>query len=283
MMKKIFVFAFAALLFAACGDSQRDRLTAQTSENDSLSRANAQLEEQIDELLGTLNDIEDGFRSINEAQGRVVMERSGEGADQRERLAQDMLFIRETMQQNSTLIDQLQEKLRQSGLKSKQLARTIENLTAQMAEKTAEIEQLRQELESRNIHIAELDEQIARMGEDMSRMQDTNAQLDQTVSQQDQQLNTAWYAIGSKRELKDHHILDDGRVLQAGFDANFFTQVDIRQLQTLNTNSKKAEILTSHPQDSYTLEKNENKLYELHIIDAARFWSTSKYLVIQVK
>jgi len=282
-MKKMFVFAMTALMFAACGNGTKEKLAEQTEENDSLVKVNAQMEQQIDELLGTLNDIEDGFRQINEAEGRMVLVRDGEGASQSARLMEDMQFIREQMAQNKERIGQLQERLRQSGVKSEQLARTIENLMAQMEEKTAEINKLREELEARNIHIAELDEQVASLNDDVNTLQDANAQLDQTVSQQDQQLNAAWYAIGSKRELKDHHILENGRVLQAGFDASFFTQVDIRNMKDLNLNSKKAEILTSHPQDSYTLERNDNKLYELHITDPARFWSTSKYLVIEVK
>ena len=282
-MKKMFVFAMMCLVVGACGNGTKEKLAEQTEENDSLVKVNAQMEQQIDELLGTLNDIEDGFRQINEAEGRMVLVRDGEGASQSARIMEDMQFIREAMANNKELIGQLQERLRQSGVKSEQLARTIENLMAQMEEKTSEINKLREELEARNIHIAELDEQVASLNDDVNTLQDVNAQLDQTVSQQDQQLNAAWYAIGSKRELKDHHILENGRVLQAGFDASFFTQVDIRNLRDLNLNSKKAEILTSHPQDSYTLERNDNKLYELHISDPARFWSTSKYLVVEVK
>lgn len=47
--------------------------------------------------------------------------------------------------------------------------------------------------------------------------------------------------------------------------------------------SKSAKILTMHPSSSYTLQRDANKQYVLRISNPQIFWSTSKYLVIQVK
>ena len=47
--------------------------------------------------------------------------------------------------------------------------------------------------------------------------------------------------------------------------------------------SKSAEIMTSHPGGSYTLLRDANKQFVLRINDPESFWSTSKYLVVQVK
>ena len=282
-MKKMFVFAMMCLVVGACGNGTKEKLAEQTEENDSLVKVNAQMEQQIDELLGTLNDIEDGFRQINEAEGRMVLVRDGEGASQSARIMEDMQFIREAMANNKELIGQLQERLRQSGVKSEQLARTIENLMAQMEEKTSEINKLREELEARNIHIAELDEQVASLNQNVDELTQQNQEQDQTISQQDQKLNAAWYAIGTKSELKSHNILKSGKVLQGDFDASYFTQVDIRRISEIPLNSKSVDILTSHPSGSYRLERGDNKLYTLYIDDYQQFWSTSKYLVVQAK
>ena len=110
-----------------------------------------------------------------------------------------------------------------------------------------------------------------------------NEQKAQTISTQDKQLNTAWYVFGTKKELKSQKIIDDGKVLQGSFNKNYFTKIDIRVDKEIKLYSKSAKILTTHPSSSYSLSKDTNGQYVLRITDPASFWSTSKYLVVQVK
>ena len=63
----------------------------------------------------------------------------------------------------------------------------------------------------------------------------------------------------------------------------YFTKIDIRTERTIPLYSKSVKVLTSHPASSYRLEADANKNYTLRILDPNQFWSTSKYLVIQVK
>ena len=283
-MKKLF---FAILLAAmVCGCSNKKASGGSADDNDSIEillRENEQLRNEQDELLSTLNEIQEGFREINEAQGRLSIDRKREGSNSRARIKEDMRYIQETLAQNAELIEKLRNQLRESGRASEQLQRTIENLTAQMNEKNEEINQLRNELQAKNIRIDELDAQVADLNENLNNMQQQNENQGQTISQQDQQLNSAWYCVGTKRALKDHNILKSGRVLQGDFDASYFTAIDIRQVTQLNLNSKSADILTSHPAGSYQLIRDESGLYTLQISDYQQFWSTSKYLVVQVK
>ncbi|MBQ8097574.1 MAG: hypothetical protein IJ243_10940 [Prevotella sp.] len=284
-MKKSMMIALLALALCACGD-QKGRTNSSLLQNDSienLQRENDMLRQEQDELLSTLNEIEDGFREINEAQGRLTVARRGEGANAQERIRENMQYIQETMKQNAELIEKLKSQLKASGSKSKELQHTIENLMAQMDQKNAEINQLRHELEAKNIRIDELEQQTATLHEDVSSLQQQSQQQTQTISQQDRQLNAAWYVVGSKRELKDHNILRSGKVLQEGFDASYFTEIDIRNVSRINLHSKSVKVLTTHPNGSYTLERDASKVYTLVINDYRQFWSTSKYLVVQVK
>ena len=285
-MKKLFFFVLMATMLGGCDKIGAGGGGSSSELSDSLAllqRENEQLRSQTNDLLTTFNEIEEGFRDINEAQGRLTIDRRGEGADARQRIRENMQFIQETMAQNNELIERLRARLRESGVNAEQLQRTIDNLVAQMEQKNAEIDQLRRELETRNIHIAELSQQVTSLSDDISDQQTVIQQQDVTISQQDRQLNTAWYAIGTKRELKDNNILKNGHVLQDGFDASYFTEIDIRQVSQINLNSRSAELLTSHPAGSYSLERGDNRMYVLRILDYQQFWSTSKYLVIQVK
>jgi len=286
-MKKILLAVLLAAVTCGCSDKKGGSgSAADDDDNDSIQillEENEQLRNEQDELLSTLNEIQEGFREINEAQGRLSIDRQQEGANSRERIREDMRYIQETLAQNAELIEKLRNQLRESGRASEQLQRTIENLTAQMNQKNAEIDQLRNELQAKNIRIDELDAQVADLSENLTNMQQQNENQGQTISQQDQQLNSAWYCVGTKRTLKDHNILKSGRVLEGDFDASYFTSIDIRQVTQINLNSKSADILTSHPAGSYQLLKDDAGFYTLQISNYQQFWSTSKYLVVQVK
>lgn len=286
-MKKILLAVLLAAVTCGCSDKKGGSgSAADDDDNDSIQillEENEQLRNEQDELLSTLNEIQEGFREINEAQGRLSIDRQQEGANSRERIREDMRYIQETLAQNAELIEKLRNQLRESGRASEQLQRTIENLTAQMNQKNAEIDQLRNELQAKNIRIDELDAQVADLSENLTNMQQQNENQGQTISQQDQQLNSAWYCVGTKRTLKDHNILKSGRVLEGDFDASYFTSIDIRQVTKINLNSKSADILTSHPAGSYQLLKDDAGFYTLQISNYQQFWSTSKYLVVQVK
>ena len=64
---------------------------------------------------------------------------------------------------------------------------------------------------------------------------------------------------------------------------SYFTKVDIRTLKAIKLYSKSAKLLTMHPSSSYKLERDAQKQYVLHITNPQILWSTSKYLVVQVK
>ena len=72
-------------------------------------------------------------------------------------------------------------------------------------------------------------------------------------------------------------------MLQSNFNKEYFTKIDIRVDKEIKLYSKSAKLLTTHPASAYTLQQDANKQYVLRITDPQAFWSTSKYLVVQVK
>lgn len=283
-MRKILFLALSLFALVSCKESVNTQETAELNQRiDSLTRVNVQKDNEINDMLETLNSVEDGFRAINEAQGRVTLERRGEGANANERIKENMQFIQQTMNENKELINKLRLRVRESSIASEQLRKVIENLTAQMEVKESELAVLRKELEAKDIHIAELDEQVIQLNEDVTTLKDDKARKEETISQQDKELNTAWYVFGTKRELKEQNILQSGEVLQGNFNKNYFTKIDIRVDKEIKLMSRDAKLLTNHPAGTYTLQRDANKQYVLRITNPQQFWSTSKYLVVQVK
>lgn len=283
MKKLFFMVCCAALLMTGCKDGKNAPGLASVQQTDSLNDVIAQKDSEINEMMGTLNEIEEGFRLINEAENRVALLKNGEGTSKKQNLKENIQFIAERMKQNRELIAKLQKQLESSTLKGGQLKKTIDNLTAQLEEKDKQLLALREELDKKDIHISELDETIGNLNTNVSNLSADNQQKAETINAQDKQLNTAWYVFGTKKELKGQHILEGGKVMNGNFNKNYFTKVDIRNTTEIKLYSKSAKLLTAHPASSYSLTHDASKQYVLRITNPQIFWSTSKYLVVLVK
>ena len=283
-MKKLIIIAACALTVVSCNQDKASKADlAMIQQRDSLEQIIAQKDNEINDMMTTLSDIEEGFREITEAQDRVTLAKQGEGTNTRQRIAENVQFIQSVMKQNKELINKLKQQVRESSVKGGQLKKIIDNLTQQMEKKDQQMQALREELDKRDIHIAELDEQVADLNSNVSNLTAENTEKSQTISTQDKQLNTAWFVFGTSKELKEQNILKDGKVLQSNFNKEYFTKIDIRIDKEIKLYSKDAKMLTSHPSSSYTLAPDANKQYVLRITDPPAFWSTSKYLVGQGK
>lgn len=284
-MKKLFYLAIASTMLLAYGCKEEKKVpeVANIQQTDSLQKVIVQKDNEINDMMETFNQIEQGFREINEAENRVSIIKDGEGASRRQKLVENVQFISNTMKQNRKLIEKLRQQLRESSIKGDQLKKSIDNLVAQLEEKDRELQQLRVELNAKDIHISELDQTITKLNDNVSTLQTESSKKTETINAQDKQLNTAWFVFGTKRELKEQRIIDGSRVLESNFNKSYFTKIDIRVDKEIKLYSKYAKLLTMHPSDSYTLQKNSSNQYVLRITNPQLFWSTSKYLVVLVK
>ena len=283
-MKQLKLFAcLALLLLGACTGKKSSPDLANMEQNDSLQRIIAQRDSEINDMMSTLNEIQEGLSAINQAENRLSIAREGEGANETAQIKENIKFIANTMARNRELMKRLQQQLRESRFNGDELRKTISNLTQQLDDKAQELQRLKAELDAKDIHIAELDEKIDNLNDNVENLQTDAQQKAQTISNQDKQLNTAWFVFGTKKELKEQHIMENGKVLQSNFNKNYFAKIDIRIDKEIKFYSKSARILTMHPSGSYTLTPDVNKQYVLRITNPQLFWSTSKYLVVLVK
>lgn len=284
-MKKMTLLASCLLALAACdnGNSRKEAQVAQ--ERDSLMRIIAEKDNELNDLMGTFNDVQEGFRRINEAEGRVTVANANpENASAKEVIRENMQFIQEMMAQNRSMIEKLQEQLKASGFKADKLAKAIEGLTAQLAEQQQRVQELEAQLAEKDIVIAQQTETISNLNSDVTNLTEENQSKSQKVSEQDKQLHAAWFVFGTKAELKEQKILQSGDVLKTtDFNKGYFTQIDIRHDKEIKLYSKSAKLLTSHPAGTYTLAKDAKEQYVLKIVNPEQFWSVSRYLVVQVK
>ena len=285
-MRKVLFFAVCLLAFVSCKEEPKAPLVdvVDTSVSDSLQRIIDQRDNEISEMMATLNEIQEGFRLINEAEKRATLAKGGEGADKASQIKSDIRFIQERMEANRKLIDQLRQQLSESSLKGDEFKKTIELMVNQLEEKDLQLAQLREMLDAKDVRISEMDEAINVLNNDVADLKNESSQKSQTISEQDKQLHVAYYVFGTKSELKEQKILDkDGNVMRGAYNKNYLTKIDTRHQKEIKLYSKYAKLLTDHPTTSYKLEMDAAKQYTLRIIDDKQFWSTSKVLVVMVK
>ncbi len=284
-MKKLLTLTLLAslLTLCACQNKKAEKDDGADERIDSLMLVNQQKDAEINDMLATFNEIQEGLRIITETENKVTLLKDDETANNTEQIKKYMQIISNRMKLNRELIAKLRNQLRESAVEGEQLKKTIDALTQELAAKEQELQELRAELEKKDIRIAELDETVSGLEADVSDLTQQNTSKAQTISSQDKALNTAWYVFGTKKELRDQRIIEDNQVLRSTFNQSYFTKIDIRVDKEIKLYSKSAKILTAHPADSYTLLQDANKQYVLRIKDAEKFWSASKYLVVLVK
>ena len=114
-MKKLAVLIVCTAVMASCDSfsgGSKDQLKA---ENDSLLMELTQRNAELDEMMGTFNDISEGFRQINAAEMpcRLAAWCSCRGFSEmlKQQIASDIEFIRKQMEENKEQIAKLQSML----------------------------------------------------------------------------------------------------------------------------------------------------------------------------
>jgi chromosome segregation ATPase len=128
----------------------------------------------------------------------------------KDQIISDIQSINELMDQNKNKLAALKEKLKQSDKKLKQsdekiaeLEKFITNLNDQLAAQVVEIDQLKMDLEKMNMQMVDLNKKY----------QSTVAESNQKTSL----LNTAWYAIGTTKELMEKGVITkEGGIIGIG-------------------------------------------------------------------
>ncbi len=241
-----------------------------------------------DQLLSLVNEINQGMDQIKQLENILTVSNNipGETTTQREQIQSDIAAIQKALQDRREKLAELENKLANSNQNNNTLRKTITSLRAQIDSQTAEIASLRDNLGQAKERIGQLDAVVDSLNTTVSSVTDErNIAQEESVNLANE-LNTCYYAIGSKAELKARHIIETGflrktKLLKGDFDQTFFTTADKRTLSRIALHSKKAEIMTNQPEGSYVID-DDNGQKILVITNPDAFWSLSNYLVIKI-
>ena len=184
-MKKLVLFAACVLAIVSCNEKASKMEFASNPQVDSLNQIIAQKDNEINDMLSTFSEIEEGFRQISEAENRVAVAQQGEGANSKQRIRENIQFIQSTMKQNKELINKLKQQLRESSVKSDALRKLVETMSQQLEENEKQLMALREQLDEKDVHIMELDEQVANLNTDVKELTTETNQRAESIWHQD--------------------------------------------------------------------------------------------------
>lgn len=253
--------------------AQRDSLLMQTADADS----------ETAEMMSVISEVEANFERIREAEKYISTQSSQEGEmsqNTKDRVSENFKMINEILQRNKAQLEELNKKYSGSTREMTSLKNTISRLNREMQESTGRLSELQAEL-------ALKDEQIAQLSQDITSLALETEKQSEMIREQDRTLNTAYYVFGTARELRDQKILSGGflqatRVMQDTFNKEYFLTIDIREVTEIPLFAPKAKVWSTHPEGTYEFVEGEDRNLTFTITDTQRFWSLTKYLIVEV-
>jgi len=284
-MKKTVSLLFLTCLmmsFFSCGNKSAETQSQVDSLKAALEQRNADYQ-QLDEFLTIVSS---GLDSIARQETDIYNMGKESPTISREQIKEDLSRFQQTLKLQRERIAQLERKLNASSGEGQKMKSIIASLKLQLTEKESQIAELQSQLNDKNFTIQDLSQRMGVMSKRITAQEEVITSQNEMMQQQDDIINEGFYKIATKSELKDAGLLTGGFLKKNKIDYNNvnksqFRSIDIRQFTELSIPSKTPKILTQVPEDSYVLETNGNKSV-LRIIDINKFWSVSKFLIIQI-
>lgn len=294
--------AIATLAFTGCNQGKIKDLEQRNAD---LVSQQMQQDSLVNDFMLSFNEFEENLEEIKQREQIIALNSDNPEArkSSKDKIIEDINLINDLLVQNQSIIDELNQKLGEQEGSNKNLRVMVSRLKKQLGERTEQVAQLETQLEDMNFQVATLNTQVDTLSQASSTLRQANtiqsAQLEeqselighntQVIEEKTEQLHTAYYVAGTAKELKERNILaNSGGVLglgktpkiNANVDPSEFTRIDITEIQSIPVGSKKAKIITAHPSDSYTLVNSDKVVEEVTITNPAKFWKSSKYLVV---
>lgn len=284
MKVRLFLFIIVSSAFVISCTNNAEIAEKAKAQQDSLMQV--QQDSLLDLFRGELEAIASKVSEVNASQGIFTAD-TGEGTV----LSKDVIIgqveaLNQLLNSNQKQLNDVYKRMKDSKLKNEDLENMIKSMQSKMAEREGQIADLMKMLADKDIKI----EQIAAR---VDSMRVTNINLAEKVIGMDESMHQVYYIVGEAKELKEKGIISkEGGLLGMGstkkldvskLDNNLFKMMDQRELESIPLYSKKAKLITNHPETSYKFVMDtEGKVESLTILDRTKFWAATDYLVVEV-
>ena len=288
------LIAVGALIFGYVQHQEKNEYVAVAIEE---KKANEQY------VLDAFSRIETNLEKIRSHEGMIresidLKEKEG-NLSLEDRIQFEIQALEQLMNENQRIISDLNEQLdsKNTMLASyersvKDLKNRIEDYKQVVVELAAERDTLKQNLAVAEEVRGSLEQTVVTLSDEIEQKAATIEEKEQTILERETALNTAYYTIGSFKDLRDRQIVEkEGgifgiaavKTLSDDADPGQFNEIDRREVTRIPVLAKRAEIITNQDTSSYVFEYNDDKIEYIRITDPEKFWKNSKYLVVVVR
>lgn len=270
------------MILASCNNEQ--------AKQEEKLRQDSLLQVQQDSLMnvfhGELEAIASKVKEVNAKNGIFNLDTSENKVLSKETILSQVESLDQLLSSNQNQLNDLYKRMRDSKLNTEQLESKIKEMQEAIAQREAYIDKLVKMLEDKDIKI---DQILARVDS----MRVTNIGLTEDVIKMDEEMHQVYYVVGEAKELKEKGITTkEGGLMGLGgskkldvskLDISLFKMVDERDLTSIPLFSKKAKLVTNHPESSYSFKLDAaGQTESIEITDRKRFWMATDYLVVEV-
>lgn len=287
-MRTFAITILIAGMLTSCGQREKE-LELQLAELQELS---SQKDEDIDAFITSMTNIQMNLDSVKELEG-IITARAVSNSETRskveDQIIDDMMLIYTNMERTRDQLDAMEKQLDESSIATDKLKRFVAKLKKDLAAKEQEIIGLKQGLTEANIYIDKLMSSVDRLALENERRVQVIQKKNMELQEKEAELQTGYWIAGTTKDLRERNIVDkEGAFLGMGgikvvsedMSLEDLEQVNILEVTEIAINTKKAEIVTSHPKHTYEFVEEGKKISKLVIDDPEAFWQNSKVLVI---
>ncbi|MGM0496799.1 MAG: hypothetical protein ACQESJ_02690 [Bacteroidota bacterium] len=288
MYKNALLLAAIILLavFSGCNKKELEELR---SENKELNKTIEEKDKKIKQLEGQYNKVEKNLQ--------LIVEEKDDEESEFQKISDNKLMkrlesVRETMRENRDKAESSETKLdgiRYQASKHKEKAKKCKN---QLEEHKDSIKSIKETLIAKKENIEEKDSRIENQDSTISELTEKNKAFEDSLKNLTKEFNTAYSAIKPKKQIKNENVvkkkggflgfIGQVKVLNPTFNESNFKTLNMKEKSSITIDAKprNIEIITPHPEKSYSLEKGEDNKTILKIKDKDNFWRAGKHLVI---
>lgn len=285
----VILLAAGAVAWLLYNNHQDEQLALMDGERSTFNEILTERDSTLNDWLQTFTQIENDLNTLKQKESLITFSNQGNvefTTARKEQILQDIKSISMLLDENRKKLASLSAQLRNSGREMKGLQEMIATLETKMQGHETEIAALTNTVVEKDVEIGELNILA-------SELRTTVTEKEEVISTQTAEMNKAYLASGSYKDLRDMGIVSkDGGFLGLGrteslvndITDSLFSQIDITELRLIPVNSRDAKLITEHPTSSYTfVREDDDNIAHLEIKDPEQFWKISKYAVIELK
>jgi len=253
---------------------------------DDFVRATAEQEtmrQRYDQAVNEIVSIQDSLNAIVLKQNEIPTDVELQGQTLHDRVLARITTLKSSIARTKERINQLDERLKHSGVRIAGMKRVIETLRKTASDREERIVALNQQVGTLRTTVTGLTFEIQGQQETLTKQQEE-------LAAKQRELATIYYTMGNKKDLQRQGVVQpNGGILGVGkslkvsglFEEASFSRLNTDEENVIRIPAKKGkvQILSAQPPSSYSIQKVSKDMVELRILDRNEFRKV-KHLVI---